>query len=71
MFNLTHKVGNNETPLMKEWTQVSTFLNDAEKYRFDLISKDLLTQISGWKEEMLKMNFIAFVLKLGYIIETN
>lgn len=71
MFNLIRKVGNTETPLMKEWTQVNTTLNDGEKYMFDLISKDLLSQISGWNEEMLKMNFIAFVLKLGYIIETN
>ena len=71
MFNLTRKVGNTETPLMKEWTEVNTTLNDGEKYMFDLISKDLLSQISGWNEEMLKMNFIAFVLKLGYIIETS
>ena len=71
MFNLERLAGNDTHPLMIEWTDVTTTLNAGEQYMFDLITHDLLNQIVGWNEEMLKMNFIAFVLKLGHIEETK
>jgi hypothetical protein len=46
-------------------------LNDWEKHLFDYINKDLVKQIVGWNEEMLKMNFISPVLILGHIKETD
>ena len=70
MFGLTRVAGNNATPLMHEWTNTQTTLNAAEQYFFDDISEDLLNQIVGWNEEMLKMNLIAFVLRLGHLKET-
>ena len=70
MFGLTRLAGNNVTPLMYEWTNTTTTLNDAEQYFFDDITENLLSQIVGWNEEMLKMNFIAFVLRLGHLKET-
>jgi hypothetical protein len=71
MFNLNRLVGNNAHPLMQEWMDTSTQLNDTEQYLFDSITKDLAKKISGWNEEMLKMNLIAFVIHLGYLIETD
>jgi hypothetical protein len=71
MFALTRFAGNHEHPLMQEWTDVSTTLNAGEQYIFDLINKDLIKKIGGWNEEMLKMNFIAFVLQLGHLVETD
>ena len=70
MFGLQRTAGNLATPLMAEWTGTSTTLIEAEAYFFDLISKDLINQIVGWNEEMLKMNFISPVLILGHIRET-
>ena len=61
MFGLTRLAGNDATPTMHEWMQATAVLNDAEKYFFDDITENLLNQIVGWNEEMLKMNFIAFV----------
>jgi hypothetical protein len=71
MFNLKRIVGNDKHPLMQEWTTTSAVLNTGEQYMFDLITQDLGKKIRGWNEEMLKMNFIAFVLKLGRIEETD
>jgi hypothetical protein len=71
MFKLKRLAGNNAHPLMKEWTTTSTTLNSGEHYMFDLITDDLVKKIRGWNEEMLKMNFIAFVLKLGHFEETE
>jgi hypothetical protein len=53
-----------------EWTNTTTTLNPAEQYLFEDISENLLSQIVGWNEEMLKMNLIAFVLRLGHLKET-
>lgn len=71
MFGLERLVGNQEHSLMKEWTATTTTLNAGEQYWFDLITKNLNEQISGWNEEMLKMNFISPVLLLGHIQETK
>ncbi|MFN0202361.1 MAG: hypothetical protein ACKVTZ_12620 [Bacteroidia bacterium] len=71
MFGLRRLAGNHAHPLMSEWTTTSTSLNSGEQYLFDLISENLLSQIVGWNEEMLKMNFIAQVLILGHLRETE
>ncbi len=70
MFSLTRLAGNDAHPLMKEWTSTTAVLNAWEQSLFEDIMKNLLLQIVGWNEEMLKMNFIAFVLRLGHIRET-
>ncbi len=71
MFGLTRLVNNDAHPLMQEWTNVSTTLNAGEQYLFDNITENLAKKIAGWNEEMLKMNFIAFVINLGHLVETN
>ena len=71
MFGLTRVAGNNATPAMHEWMNTTTTLNDPEQYLFDDITENLLNQIVGWNEEMLKMNFIAFVIRLGHLKETT
>ena len=71
MFNLKRLAGNNETPLMSEWANVTTTLNAGEQYLFDIITEKLLNRIVGWNEEMLKMNFISPVLILGQMTETD
>ncbi len=71
LFGLERLKGNDQHPLMAEWTGVTTALNIGEQYLFDEISKNLLEQIDGWNEEMLKMNFISPVLILGHIRETK
>lgn len=71
MFGLERRVGNHEHPLMQEWTDTTTTLHAGEQYLFDEITKDLLKQIDGWNEEMLKMNLISPVLILGHLRETE
>lgn len=71
MFGLTRLAGNQAHLLMAEWMDCETTLNEGEQYLFDLISENLLSQIVGWNEEMLKMNFIAQVLILGHLRETS
>jgi hypothetical protein len=56
---------------MTELTDTSVVLNAGEQYLFDLITENLLSQIVGWNEEMLKMNLISPVLLLGNIRETE
>ncbi len=71
MFGLKRRVGNDVHPLMEEWTGCTTELSMPEQYMFDRISDKLAQKIAGWNEEMLKMNFIAFVLDLGNLGETD
>jgi hypothetical protein len=71
MFGLKRMAGNIATPLMQEWTSVSTTLLEWEQYLFDKITDKLLSKIVGWNEEMLKMNFISPVLLLGNLVETE
>lgn len=71
MFNLKRLAGNLAMPLMTEWANTSTVLNGWETEMFEEITKSLLKQIVGWNEEMLKMNFIAFVIRLGHLVETD
>jgi hypothetical protein len=70
-FGLQRLVGNSEHVLMQEWTDTSTTLNDGEQYLYNLITLNLSKQIAGWNEEMLKMNFIAQILILGHLRETD
>jgi hypothetical protein len=56
---------------MQELTNTTTQLSDAEQHLFDGITHDLMAKIVGWNEEMLKMNFIAFVIYLGHLTETK
>lgn len=63
--------GNDKHSLMQEWTNTATELNNWEQCLFDSITDGLIRKIVGWNEEMLKMNFIAFVLKLGHLEETE
>lgn len=71
MFSLKRLAGNDATPLMSEWANVTTTLNAGEQYLFDIITEKLLNRIVGWNEEMLKMNFISPVLILGQMTETD
>jgi hypothetical protein len=71
LFNLQRLVGNDEHPLMAEWTNTTTQLNNWEQHLFDSITDKLSRKIKAWNEEALKMNFIAFVLKLGHLEETK
>ncbi len=71
LFNLKRLAGNNKHPLMQEWTNTTTELNAWEQCLFNSITDDLIKKISGWNEEALKMNFIAFILKLGHLEETE
>ncbi len=71
MFGLIRKVGNAKHPLLQEWTTTTTQLSAWEQELFNYISDNLSEKISGWNEEMLKMNFIAQVLVLGHLRETD
>jgi hypothetical protein len=71
MFGLERLVGNEEHLLMQEWTNTSTQLNDWESGLFEDITKELQRKIAGWNEEMLKMNLIAFIIRLGHLVETK
>jgi hypothetical protein len=71
LFHLERLAGNHAHPLMQEWTNTTAKLNDWEQCLFDSITDNLVEKIVGWNEESLKMNFIAFVLKLGHLEETK
>lgn len=71
MFGLKRLVGNDQHPLMHELTYTQTTLNAGEQYLFDDTFVDLAEKIGGWNEEMLKMNLIAFILRLGHLRETD
>jgi hypothetical protein len=71
MFGLKRSVGNHKHPLIQELTDCTTTLNAGEQYLFDDTFQDLGEKIGGWNEEMLKMNLIAFILRLGHLRETD
>jgi hypothetical protein len=62
LFGLKRLIGNNISPLMKEWLLCETTLNAYEQYIFDIILAEAQEKIDGWQEEDLKMRFIAFVI---------
>ena len=67
LFGLTRLVGNQRLPLLQEWLDTSTTLTEAEQLLFDDIYENAVQNIGGWQEEDLKMKFISFVLRLGYL----
>ncbi len=72
LFNLKRLVGNEEHPLMIEWTNITIpILDEFEKNSFDKILKKAKKNIEGWNEEELKVKFIATVVDLGYLEEDN
>jgi hypothetical protein len=71
MFSLNRLVGNTKHPLLEEWVTTTTILKPWEEELFSVIFQNLAEKISGWNEEMLKMNFVSPVLILGYLQETK
>ncbi len=65
LFDLQRLIGNHSHPLLQGWLQCETTLNANEQYIFDMILAEAQEKIEGWHEEDLKMQFIAFVLKLA------
>jgi hypothetical protein len=71
LFDLQRLVGNHAHPLLEEWLNVSDIvLSNNEQETFDAILEDATQNIHNWYEEDLKMQFIAFVLKLGHLKNT-
>ena len=64
MFQLKH-IKSETVPLMAEWLDCSVTLTAAEQELFEDILTEAFEKIDGWKEEALKMNFIALLLVLG------
>jgi hypothetical protein len=70
-FDLKRLVGNFAHPLLKEWLTIADItLTSNEQETFDAILEDAVQNIHNWYEEDLKMQFIAFVLKLGHLKNT-
>jgi len=68
LFDLQRLVGNHAHPLLEEWLTISDIsLSNNEQETFDAILEDATQNIHNWYEEDLKMQFIAFVLKLGHL----
>lgn len=68
LLKLNRLVGNTAHPILDNWMKTpETSLDMVEQSIFDSILKAAIKGIGGWHEEELKMQFIAFVLKLGYI----
>lgn len=56
-----------DAPLLKEWLDSHTILDDYEQRTFTQVRKNLSQFIEAWNEEDLKMNFIAFVIQLSHL----
>jgi len=67
LFDLQRLIGNHSHPLLTEWLTCETTLNPNEQYIFDMILAEAQEKIADWHEEDLKMEFIAFVLKLAHL----
>ena len=64
-FNL-ERIVEHQTPLMKEWLDVSMpELDVFEQHTFDLVYVKGVQKMAGWGEEDLKMKFITYILQLG------
>jgi hypothetical protein len=59
------------TPLMQEWLNAQTLFNEIEKVLIQQLCDEALENIEAWAEEDLKMNFIAFVIKLAGLKATQ
>ena len=72
LFDLKRLIGNHSHALLQEWMSVSEIsLSASEQETFDSILEDAIQNIHNWHEEDLKMQFIAFVLKLGHLKNTS
>ncbi len=69
LFNLQRLTDNENCDLLQAWLNTDTTLNAGEEYLFDLILADAKANIDSWHEEDLKMKFISFVLRLGYLVD--
>jgi hypothetical protein len=71
MFNLQRLIGNNAHPVLSEWLTIDeVVLTSNEQEIFNAILEDAIPNILNWYEEDLKMQFIAFVLRLGHFKNT-
>jgi len=59
------------TPLMQEWLNAQTIFDEAEKTLIQQLCNEALENIEAWAEEDLKMNFIAFVIRLAGLKATK
>ncbi len=58
-------------PSMQAWEAAETTLSLEEKKMFDKLLDKAQRNIEGWHEEELKMKFIAFILVLGNLEDTE
>jgi len=72
-YNLERFEGDKNIPLLNEWLcqENQIELNSGEQYLFNLIFFDAREKIEFWHKEELKMKFIAFVLKLGGLVDNT
>jgi hypothetical protein len=70
MFGLK-RINEYYTPLMEEWLNCTTTLASDEQILFDRIHKRAKKKIDGWQEEELKMKFIAFILELALLDDSD
>ncbi len=68
IYNLKRNVGQEKNALLQEWLNCETTLDTVEQALFEMILTDAKQNIDSWHEEELKMRFIAFVLRLGNLI---
>ncbi len=54
-------------PLLIEWLDATTTLNEVETVIFNHINREAIQWIEVWNEEDLKMNFIALVIQLSHL----
>ena len=70
LFNL-ERIKTPYIALMTEWTNATTTLTDTEQLTFKKLWLRAIKEIEGWQEEDLKMKFIAPVLELSNLIESE
>ena len=70
-YDLKCFLGNEKSRLLSEWLsqENQVELNSGEQYLFNLIFFDAQEKIEYWYKEELKMKLIAFILKLGYLVD--
>ncbi len=71
LFDLKRFVGEENNPLLQQWLNADTELTPMEQSLFDEILIDAKRNIHAWHEEDLKMKFIAFVLRLAHLTDTE
>lgn len=57
------------TPLMTEWMDAKTSLNDIEQAIFDKLWLRAVNNLEGWQEEDLKMKFLSPILELCNLMD--